>query len=776
MKKRFYALLLFIIPTVLCIGQNNITGIILTTDNAPVEFANIVMQTRADSAFITGTITDLEGNFTLPLGNHSPQNIQISISCLGYESRIIQIDKTNLETIILNDATQKLDEVVISARRSPYTMKGGSLQANISASPLKDAGSATDVLKSLPLVNISEDKINVFGKGTPLIFINNREVRNNEELTQLNSSQIKNVEIITSPGAKYPATVSAVIRITTIRKEDDGLSGSVYGRVDKRENWNETVSANLNYTANKVDIFAAFALYNSKRQTDQTDATTISDSEIHTVKETVSILSERTTYRPSLGIDYNINDNHSLGAKYDLSVAGKAPANIYTDLMYYINENPQSKLTNDGRYNSDNNNGYLNTYYSGRMGDFQLNLNADYAHGNSTSNDLFTTITEDETNIMRSNTENKYKLAAVKADANYQVGKGSIEMGVEYSYTNNKSSYKNDNEDLQEDLPSRRTENKQNLMGLFAAYRHTWDKFNLYAGLRYEHIDFQYHIDKVKSNDQSKSYNNLFPILNLSYSLMDDKINMSLSYRRTTSRPSYYQLRGDIQYNSPFSYEGGNPALKNTFINDLTYTISWADLFLSASYKTYKDISLFTIGQFEDKPISLSTSINVDDFKTFSLSAIWNPTFFKIWNPQLEAGFEKQFLEMEYNNEIRRYNKPSVMFGINNTLKLPANFTFIIQGQYWNKHNGGFSLSKEVMYVDARIQKRFLDNALTATLGMENIFDTKDEKWTMNYKNVIFDKSAKIDNRFVYLSLRYTFNKMKTYKGKGAANAERRRL
>lgn len=97
---------------------------------------------------------------------------------------------------------------------------------NIENSDLAKIGTATDILRELPRVDVWADgTVNVFAKGTPLIYINNKQVRSNTELEQLKSNEVKSVELITAPGAKYDATVQSVVRIKTIKsKVKDGVA------------------------------------------------------------------------------------------------------------------------------------------------------------------------------------------------------------------------------------------------------------------------------------------------------------------------------------------------------------------------------------------------------------------------------------------------------------------------------------------------------------------------------------------------------------------------
>ncbi|WP_288860566.1 TonB-dependent receptor plug domain-containing protein [uncultured Bacteroides sp.] len=82
-------------------------------------------------------------------------------------------------------------------------------------SSLASAGTANDVLRKTPGVVDDGDGLKVLGRGTPEVYINGRKVRDASELDQLASGNIRNVEVVTNPGARYDASVKAVIRIQT---------------------------------------------------------------------------------------------------------------------------------------------------------------------------------------------------------------------------------------------------------------------------------------------------------------------------------------------------------------------------------------------------------------------------------------------------------------------------------------------------------------------------------------------------------------------------------
>jgi hypothetical protein len=119
---------------------------------------------------------------------------------------------------------EMLNRAIVKSYLPKTVIKGDAFVTAVENSVLAEAGSANDVLKKLPGVISTSKGFEVIGKGTPIIYINGRLVRDNSELEQLNSKDIKSVDVVQNPGARYDATVKAVIRIQTIRKVGDGFS------------------------------------------------------------------------------------------------------------------------------------------------------------------------------------------------------------------------------------------------------------------------------------------------------------------------------------------------------------------------------------------------------------------------------------------------------------------------------------------------------------------------------------------------------------------------
>ena len=193
------------------------------TDEAgnPLEFANVALMSVGDSTLIDGTVTDEAGIFAVN-GNGAPSFLRVS--AMGFVERRICNPETNVGDIVMTAASYMLGEVVVKGARPVARLKGDGVQVTVAGTYLADTGTALEVLGKMPFVIRTGKDVEVLGKGTPLVFINGRQVRDMSELERLASSQIKSVDVVTSPGARYASTVNAVVRITTVAPVGDRKS------------------------------------------------------------------------------------------------------------------------------------------------------------------------------------------------------------------------------------------------------------------------------------------------------------------------------------------------------------------------------------------------------------------------------------------------------------------------------------------------------------------------------------------------------------------------
>ena len=193
----------------------------MTDENGiAIEFATISLLNPSDSTFITGTTSDVGGEFTL---SASMERAIVKITYIGYQP-LLMISTGSVGSVKLFPESTTLGEVTVTASRPVYKLTTEGIKTDVEGTLLSRVGSANDVLQNLPGVQKKSDGIEVFGKGTPLIYINGRELRNKSELDQIKSEDIQSVELITNPGSKYKADVESVILIKTKRPQGEGFS------------------------------------------------------------------------------------------------------------------------------------------------------------------------------------------------------------------------------------------------------------------------------------------------------------------------------------------------------------------------------------------------------------------------------------------------------------------------------------------------------------------------------------------------------------------------
>lgn len=779
MNARFFFSLIFFHFSIVVFSQTFcMKGTVVSSDTqTPLEFANVTLSDR-DGKILQGTITDSLGRFYLIVDSHvQPIGKNLTVSYLGYESLRQPVDKEDIGVISLNPSVKALQKVVVAGRRSPFTMKGGTFTTNIQKSILKDAGNAMDVLKQLPLINIKNDIVNIFGKGEALIYIDNKELHSNEDLLKLSSKKIKKIDIITTPGVQYSASVGAVIKITTTTP-DEGFSGLINTKVQRGEDWSEMFLTNLSYTKNGFSFFTDYSMQDLRMKQNQQTDVEINGLSHNLIYSNNKLNLSRRTHNLGIAAEYKASDKHLFGIRYNHSFLADGYYNIFGETTAYIGSKKDAEYSQISHYTPNGNGGNMNMFYKGKISKWSVDFNADYMYGQTKTLASYdnTEHVNSIRNIVNSNSKNDYRLSALRLELSRVIGNSSVLFGADYAKTRNNSYYNNDDRDLKNDLPETYTINKQDLFSLFLNYKCNAYDFDIEMGLRYEFVNQLYYINSVKKADQSKTYSNFSPTFIISHSFFNEKMNMALSYRRVVNRPSYYQLRSDVQYNSPYSYEAGNPLLQNTYIDDISYTVSYLDLNLIASYKLYHDKILFTIDQFEDKAITFSRFTNMDGFKKFSIASVWDPTFFKIWNPEIEVGFEKQFFKLNNGNAVKSYNRPYLYVSLYNIIRFPHTISFVTQAKYWTSYNSGISCEYSGMFVDAYIQKYFFDKTMVLKIGAENIFNTNKDKWEMAFNTVNYKKNANNDSRFIYISFIYNFHNAKKYTGKGTRNSERNRL
>ena len=748
-----------------------ISGRVIDEQSQPMPFANVVLLNCADSAFIAGAVTKDDGTFSIETDRNDGL---LKVSSVGYITRYIDARQGNLDDIQMQPDTQMLGEVVVSGHVPQYQMGNEGLITNVENTLLSQLGTASDVLKHVPGIIAKDEQYEVFGKGTPLIYINGRKMRNPRELEQLKSTDIKHIELITNPGAKYDATVGAIVKIQTVRKAGDGFSIDTWGRWQQSRKDKKAASLDLNYRNDGLDVFAS--LWASKGKHLQL-------SEITQEVQTDTLWQQRNDLRTDIvsrdysiegGFNYQLNENHTFGAKYEFSFPTNEDET--TTLTSDVTANGQfydkwNNLTN--KLTKGNAGHKVNAYYVGNVGKLGIDWNFDYLHsGYDEQSRIEETCQIQDNRLIDAENRVRNNMFASKLSMTYPLFGGSLGFGAEYINTDRQDDYANP----QNYVASSYSTLKEQSISPYAEYSKLLPKIGQFRiGLRYEHVNFDYYDNGLLVEGQSRSYSNLYP--SLSFATRLGKIQAQIAYSAKTTRPTYRQLSNDVFYVNRYGMQRGNPLLDNSTRHTLSLQGMWKFLQFSLSYSDERDAIIHWMEQVDQTNVTMVTYKNIHSLKSFTPFVAVAPTF-GIWHPQFSFGIGKQWLTLETTSGSVTLNKPMVIaqanntFAFNSTLTGELNFRYQSPGHYQNIY-----LDYHHTVLNVSIVKTFFNDRLSIKLAGEDLLDrNRDGNLCFNHQVKLWQGNY-YDRRQFVATIRYKFNTTRSkYKGTGAGNAEKNRL
>ncbi|MBO4765552.1 MAG: hypothetical protein J5508_07605, partial [Bacteroidales bacterium] len=283
-------------------------GKVVDANGEPVPYANVAVLSKVDSSVVCGAVTLDDGTFNIVT---SETDGIMMVAMLGYGTQYLTPVDGMVITLI--EDTQMLEGAAVTAVMPVTKLTAEGLQTNVRGSVLENVGTANDVLSRTPGLITTHNGLEVIGKGAPLVYINGRKVTDASELARLQSNEIQSIEVITNPGAQYDATVRAVVRIKTIKRQGDGfgLNFSAYDTQSlRRADFNDQyTNLNLNYRTGGVDIFAGINYDNShmSQVSDAEKATTTSP--IYKDNASIEGIGNTKSLGGNAGVNWQIADN-----------------------------------------------------------------------------------------------------------------------------------------------------------------------------------------------------------------------------------------------------------------------------------------------------------------------------------------------------------------------------------------------------------------------------------------------------------------------------------
>jgi outer membrane receptor protein involved in Fe transport len=599
--KKIILFFILIFPLSIFAQGVTLSGKIEITENTqkvPLAYANILLKTAKDSAFISGTITDDNGIFSfsgLKQGNYILETSYLGFQTLQQPVLIGALSTfLDLGTLVLVENSQALEEVVVTGTKSEISAKLDKKSYSVADNVSQSGGSVLQAMSNLPSVTVSQDgKVELRGSNKVVVLIDGKQTAltgfdSQKGLDNLPASAIERIEIINNPSSKYDANGNAGIINIILKKQNQdgfngkiGLSGGLGALWIKKENlptitpqFQRTPKINpslaMNYRKNKLNWFLQTDwLYTQTLNKNEFSTRTYDNGEVIFQQVKRNRTTDYTTAKT--GLDYAINDNNTLNVsllfnREKIDDRGDNPyfLNNYDDryrLWQFVEDEVKYTASATAIYN-----------HKFQQPGHSLNLSSSYYFHREDEQYFFTNILPTSTGT------DAFKLLSDESVFDFNVDyvkplkQGRLETGLKFrrrGIPTNMQFFPGINSPL--DTNAGGWANYYEIIpAVYGNYIYETNKIEVEAGLRLEYVNVNYEVNPNHNTYKSDGYNYTqpFPSLRFGYK-MNDNNKFSLFYNRRVDRPNEVDIRIFPKYDEPELIKVGNPTLKPQFTNTI---------------------------------------------------------------------------------------------------------------------------------------------------------------------------------------------------------------
>ena len=731
-------------------NSQNLSGKITDEKNNQITVGDVLLlqnENIVKYAFIN------EGYFlmeAIPKGNYT-----IKISSLGYESYQQKIDlDTNLElTVILKESTTKLDEVAITASKKLIENKSGNIVVNIENTLLSKVANTIDLLSKLPSIQLSPNReaISVIGRGNPLIYLNSQRI-SMEEFSSLQVDDIKTIEIINNPSAKYEANGRSVIKIIHKQNLEEGTKFSLTETASLKNYFNNFLSANLNTKNNNIELKFDAAYHQLKVWESNS-----SDYELTDRNTSSNYLVTAVTNRPQFvfggGLYYQLNTSDYISA----STRYKTQED-----PFYINTN--TYLKENGIENS------IFSYSDNEAIKRFSSSNINYLKEINKKSSLFTGIQytyfkNNIENFIKNSYDNPFQTTFLDRIQDFGVGNFSVRADYDISCTKNNKlefgiNYTNTSSNTLNKIDNKITNYAytENNTTVYSQFYGKIKKINYSFGVRIENTTVN--TDFKETNDLDIDRNNIFIFPKGTINIVIDRLKiLSFNYAKTISRPNYSSATSSAAFINPVLEFRGNIFLKPTLTDEVSTTFQYRGKSVTAQYTYMKNPVHYSLIYDDIDETSVMFPSNFKEEYTFELN-LSLPFKYRFWS-------SSNFISLKYNtiNDLRAVSlKTSPYFYgyTNHQFKINNSASFNFNGWILTNRQEGIFDRKCIYTINATFTKNFFSK-LDLTLSFNDIFNTMTFEETYQLKNIKAKSIFFSRSHEFAVSLKYSFGSIKSF-------------
>jgi len=625
MQAKFISKVIFLtFLTTNAFSQNKgvtISGLIKDKANkTALSYVNVVLKTVKDSAFVTGTVSNEEGRFTL--SNVKPNNYYLDISFIGYVTKRQSIyvgslsEFLDVSTIDLKEDTKTMTEVVVSAKQDVVSAKMDKKSFKVEDNISQSGGSVLQTMQNLPGVTVQDGKVQLRGNDKVTVLIDGKQTAltgfgSQSGLDNIPASAIEKIEIINNPSSKYDANGNAgIINIVMKKNKQEGFNGKVGFTTGLGSLWvrqenlptirpqyqftpkiNPTLS--LNYRKKKINVFfQADNLYTQTLNKNEFVTRTYVNGTI--INQQLKRNRNTNFFTSKTGFDWSINQKNTLTisalyASEKIIDRGDQPFfnadnTIRSRLWQFLEDELKTTVMATAAYQ-----------YKFEQAGHLLNIGFNYTFHREDEKYFY------DNYLPTTKGTDAFKLLSDEQvyDFNFDYIKplkfGRIETGIRLRNRNiptNMQFIPGVNSVLDTNAGGWATY-KELIPAIYGNYIFENKKWEAELGLRIEYVKIQYDVNPNHNTYKSDGYHYTQPFPNgrLAYKL-NDRNKISIFYNRRVDRPNEVDIRIFPKYDDAEIIKVGNPALRPQFTNsfELGYKKSWDKGYLYlATYHRFTD-------------------------------------------------------------------------------------------------------------------------------------------------------------------------------------------
>ena len=776
MRAQGIFILLLIIQSVASFAQVSVRGKVLD-NKEPIVFANVILQDK-NGKIVTGNTTQNDGSFSLRVKKGT---YDLILSFIGYTTikrQLILKNDIDLETIILKEESNTLNEVVIKSERKLIEQKTDRLVFNVENSISASGGDALDALKLAPAINIQNNKISMIGGEPSRVMIDGRLIKlSGEELISfLNSiaaDDIKKIEVITNPPAQYEASSGG------------GIINVIYKK-GRRNMWKNTTSLSYNvnkygfgtlrnsfsYNKNKIELNASVNATRGSLQNLENSAVFFPTN---TWKINIDAKDTKKDNSARFSVNYSLSDKIDVGGQYLGSVKNPFSDAPGTTEFYNKSNKLDSILVKKEPRNRTINSNIYNAYFITKLDslgrkltldfdyfDYKNNFDAAALVNTFSSSGNFLNVNQSVKNI----TNQKIDNYSIKADILHPFKQFNLSYGFKLSFITTKNQLQNFNTITGDAVFNRSLSNefeyKENIQGFYVnGNTKLSDKWSLQAGLRLENtktVGFSKTLNQKSTNNYSK----LFPSLFISY-IKDNYNSFSLNYGRGISRPIFRDLNPFRSYVNSNVYSEGNPFIKPAFIDRFTFTHNYKSKFITSLYFSKTTNGFGTLFSAEpENNIQAVIRRNYYNSTYWQFSEMYNVKLTSWWKSQNYAHVSGTNASIFNDVNAPVQNGLQFRFSTNNIFTISEKTS--LQADFFYQPNSNSSIYKVgTMYgLNIGVKKYFMNKNLQASIVFNDVFNSASLKnLTSEVNGVKTVYSQNNSSQHIRFSLSYSFGNNK---------------